>query len=121
ADHVKIIGNVVTGNLSAGIDLISTSHSVAFDNKANGNGIGINVADDLGLAASHNLIALNVANRNFGGCGIALADHTGAGVTDNVVLKNVANDNGLSTPAAPDASAGSGVILASPAPDGKLT
>jgi parallel beta-helix repeat protein len=121
ADHVKIVGNVVTGNLGSGIDLNSTSHSVALGNKANGNGVGINVADDLGVAASHNLITLNVANKNFGGCGIALADHSGAGVTDNVVFKNVANNNGLSTPTAPDASAGSGVILASPVPNAIVT
>lgn len=121
ADHVKIVGNVLTGNLGAGVDLNSTSHSVAFGNKSNDNGIGINVADDLGVAASHNLITLNVTNGNTGGCGIALADHSGAGVTDNVVLKNVSNDNGLSTPTAPDASAGSGIILASPVPNGIVT
>ena len=121
ASHVKIIGNVLTGNLNAGVDLNSTSHSVALGNESNDNGIGINVSDDLGVAASHNLIALNVTNRNTGGCGIALADHSGAGVTDNVLLKNVSNDNGLSTPTAPDASAGSGVILASPVPNGIVT
>jgi parallel beta-helix repeat protein len=121
ADHVKVIGNVVTGNLGAGIDLNSTSHSVAFGNRANDNGVGINVGDDLGQAASHNLVSHNVANRNFGGCGIALADHSGAGIVDNVVAHNVANDNGLSTPTAPDASAGSGVILASPIPGGLVT
>ena len=118
ADHVKIVKNVVTGNLGSGIDLNSTSHSFAIGNKANGNGVGVNVADDLGKPASHNLIAFNVTNKNFGGCGIALADHTGVGVTDNVVAHNVGNDNGLSTPTAPDASAGSGVILASPVPNG---
>jgi parallel beta-helix repeat protein len=121
ANHVKVLGNVVTGNLGSGIDLNSTSRSIAFGNRANGNGVGVNVADDLNVAASHNVIALNVANKNFGGCGIALADHTGAGVTDNLVIKNVANQNGLSTPTAPDASAGSGVILASPVPNGVVT
>jgi parallel beta-helix repeat protein len=118
ADHVKIIGNVVTGNLGSGIDLNSTTGSIAFGNKANGNGVGINVADDVGKVASHNWISHNVANKNFGGCGIALADHSGAGVVDNLVDHNVANDNGLSTPTAPDASAGSGVILASPVANG---
>jgi nitrous oxidase accessory protein NosD len=117
ADHVKIIKNVVTGNLGSGIDLNSTSHSLAFGNRANANGVGVNVADDLGKPASNNKVAFNVANKNFGGCGIALADHSGAGVTDNLVAFNVANDNGLSTPTAPDASAGSGVILASPVPN----
>ena len=121
ADHVKIIKNVVTGNLGSGIDLNSTSHSVAIGNKANANGVGINIADDLGRPASHNVVGFNIANRNFGGCGIALADHSGAGVTDNLVFKNVANDNGLSTPTAPDASAGSGVILAAPVPNAIVT
>ena len=118
ADHVRIIKNVVTGNLGSGIDLNSTSHSVAIGNKANGNGVGINVADDLNLPTSHNRVAFNITNGNFGGCGIALADHSGAGVTDNLVDHNVSNDNGLSTPTAPDASAGSGVILASAIPSG---
>lgn len=118
ADHVKIVGNTVTGNHGSGIDLNSTSYSVAFGNKANGNGVGINVADDLGVVASHNWISHNVADKNFGGCGIALADHSGAGVIANLVDHNTANDNGLSTPTAPDASAGSGVILASPVPNG---
>jgi hypothetical protein len=121
ADHVKIIKNVVTGNLGSGIDLNSTSHSLAFGNRANDNGVGINIADDLGKPASNNKVAFNVANKNFGGCGIALADHSGAGVTDNLVAFNVANNNGLSTPTAPEASAGSGVILASPVPNAVVT
>lgn len=121
ADHVKIIKNVVTGNLGNGIDLNSTSHSLAFGNKAHDNGVGVNIADDLGAPATQNKVAFNIANRNFGGCGIALADHSGLGVTDNLVAFNVANDNGLSTPTAPDASAGSGVILASPVPNAVVT
>jgi hypothetical protein len=121
ADHVKIIKNVVTGNLGSGVDLNSTSHSLAFGNRANDNGVGINIADDLGKPASNNKVAFNVANKNFGGCGIALADHSGAGVTDNLVAFNVANNNGLSSPTAPDASAGSGVILASPVPNAVMT
>jgi parallel beta-helix repeat protein len=121
ADHVKIIKNVVTGNLGNGIDLNSTSHSLAFGNRAHDNGVGVNIADDLGAPATQNKVAFNIANRNFGGCGIALADHSGLGVTDNLVAFNVANDNGLSTPTAPDASAGSGVILASPVPNAVVT
>jgi parallel beta-helix repeat protein len=121
ADHVRIVRNVVTGNLGSGIDLNSTSYSVAIGNVAKENGVGVNVADDLGLPASHNRVVGNVANGNFGGCGIALADHSGAGVTDNLVLLNTANDNGLSTPTAPDASAGSGVILASAVPNAIVT
>jgi len=121
ADHLTIVDNTVTGNLGSGIDLNSTSYSVAVGNRAIGNGVGINVADDLGPPATHNLIAGNVANENFGGCGIALADHTGAGIADNLVVHNVADDNGLSTPTAPNASAGSGVIIASPVPGGVVT
>jgi nitrous oxidase accessory protein NosD len=120
ADHVRIVGNETSGNLGAGIDLNSTSYSVAAGNNSHDNGIGVNVSDDLGAPATHNLIVGNRTNRNFGGCGIALADHSGLGVNDNLVAHNVANDNGLSTPTAPDASAGSGVILASPIPGGMV-
>jgi parallel beta-helix repeat protein len=121
ADHVRIIRNTVTGNLGSGIDLNSTSYSVAIGNTANNNGVGINVADDIGMPAAHNKVVGNVANDNFGGCGIALADHTGAGVVDNLVMLNTANDNGLATPTAPFASAGSGVILASAIPNAVVT
>lgn len=121
ADHITIVHNKVTGNLGSGIDLNSTSYSVASHNVAERNGVGVNVADDLGPHASHNVISNNRTNENFGGCGIALADHTGAGVVDNLVVGNVSDDNGLSTPTAPDASAGSGVILASPVPGGVVT
>lgn len=121
ANHITIVHNTVTGNLGSGIDLNSTSYSTAVGNRAIGNGVGVNVADDLGPAATHNVISDNVTDENFGGCGIALADHTGAGVSHNLVVRNVSNDNGLSTPTAPDASAGSGVILASPVPGGVVT
>lgn len=114
ADHVTITGNTVKNNLGSGIDLNSTSYSVASKNHAFGNGVGVNMADDLGAAASHNRITGNVTNDNPGGCGIALADHSGLGVFDNLISGNVANDNGLGSPSAPDASAGSGIILADP-------
>jgi parallel beta-helix repeat protein len=119
-DHLSITGNTLTGNLNAGIDLNSTQYSTASGNRAVQNGIGVNVSDDLGRAAMNNVIDANVTNQNFGGCGIALADHSGAGVLGNRVSNNVSNDNGLSTPTAPDASAGSGVILASPIPGGRV-
>jgi parallel beta-helix repeat protein len=118
ANHVTITGNTVKNNKGSGIDLNSTSYSVASRNHAFGNGVGINMADDLGIAASHNRIAGNVTNYNPGGCGIALADHTGKGVFDNVVSGNVGNNNGLGSPSAPNASAGSGIILADPGPKG---
>jgi parallel beta-helix repeat protein len=118
ADHVTIEFNKVTGNLGSGIDLNSTSHSIARHNTAIGNGVGINLADDLGPPSAHNTVIGNITNQNFGGCGIALADHTGSGVFSNLITDNVSDDNGLSTPTAPDASAGSGVILASPIPGG---
>jgi parallel beta-helix repeat protein len=118
ASHVTITGNTVRNNKGSGIDLNSTSYSVASGNTATGNGVGINVSNDVKLAASHNRITGNVADDNPGGCGIVLADHSGSGVYDNVVSGNVANDNGLGTPSAPNASAGSGIILAAAGPKG---
>jgi nitrous oxidase accessory protein NosD len=118
ADHVTIIHDVTEDNVGAGIDVNSTSNTVAVDNTSSGNGIGINVSDDLGMPASHNKILGNTADGNPGGCGIVLAEHTGAGIFDNLVSGNVANDNGLGTPSAPDASAGSGIILAGAATSG---
>jgi parallel beta-helix repeat protein len=112
ADHVTITGNTVKDNVGSGIDINSSSYSVASGNYAVGNGVGINMSDDLGAPASHNRITGNVTNKNPGGCGIALADHTGVGIYDNVIAGNTANDNGLGSPSAPDASAGSGIILA---------
>lgn len=118
ANHVTITGDTVRNNKGSGIDLNSTSYSVASRDQAYNNGVGINMSDDLGIAASHNRITNNVTNNNPGGCGIALADHTGKGIFDNLVAGNVANDNGLGTPSAPNASAGSGIILADPGPGG---
>jgi hypothetical protein len=112
ADHVQIIGNTLKRNHGAGIDLNSTSYSVAVGNTSKDNGIGINVSDDLGSPASHNMVLANTANDNGGGCGIVLADHSGAGIFDNTISGNVADRNGLGSPTAPDASAGSGIILA---------
>jgi parallel beta-helix repeat protein len=118
ANHVTITGDTVKNNKGSGIDLNSTSYSVASGNQAFGNGVGINMSDDLNVAASHNRITGNVTNDNPGGCGIALADHTGRGIYDNVISGNVANGNGLGSPSAPNASAGSGIILADPGPKG---
>lgn len=112
ADHVTIHDVTTRDNQGAGIDLNSTSYSVATEDQSVRNGIGINVSNDLGAPAAYNYIADNNANNNYGGCGIVLADHTGAGVYDNVVHGNVANNNGLGTASAPDASSGSGIILA---------
>jgi hypothetical protein len=118
ADHVQILHNEVTGNLGSGIDINSSSYSTAAFNNAHDNGVGINVADDIGRPANNNTIKFNSTNENFGGCGIALADHTGAGVSHNLVAFNTSDNNGLATATAPDASAGSGVIIASPIPGG---
>jgi hypothetical protein len=118
ADHVKIVHDDVTGNLGSGIDLNSSSDSTASFNVADGNGVGINVADDIGLPADGNTVTFNTTDENFGGCGIALADHTGVGVEHTLVAFNQSDDNGLATATAPDASAGSGVIMASPVPGG---
>jgi parallel beta-helix repeat protein len=118
ANHVTITGNTVRNNKGSGIDLNSTSYSAASRNQAYNNGVGINMSDDLNLAASHNRITNNVTDNNPGGCGIALADHTGRGIFDNLVADNEANGNGLGSPSAPNASAGSGIILADPTPNG---
>lgn len=112
ADHETIIGNNLRYNAGSGVDLNSTSWSVAQNNVSNNNGIGINVSNDLGKPASHNQIFSNIANNNPGGCGIVLADHTGVGIFANWVDGNTANYNGLGTPSAPNASSGSGIILA---------
>jgi parallel beta-helix repeat protein len=111
-NHETIVGNNLKNNAGAGIDLNSTSWSVARNNVANNNGIGINMSDDLGKPASHNQVLSNIANNNPGGCGIVLADHTGVGIFANLVDGNTANYNGLGTPSAPNASSGSGIILA---------
>ena len=118
ADRVTIIHNVTEDNGGAGIDVNSTSNTAVVDNTSSGNGIGVNVSDDLGMPASHNKIVGNIADGNPGGCGIVLAEHSGAGIFDNLVSGNVANDNGLGSPSAPDASAGSGIILAGAATSG---
>jgi nitrous oxidase accessory protein NosD len=118
ANHVNILFNEVTGNLGSGIDINSSSHSAALFNNAHANGVGINLADDLGLPANDNIVAFNTTDKNFGGCGIALADHSGAGVNGNLIEFNTSDNNGLATATAPDASAGSGIILASPIPGG---
>jgi nitrous oxidase accessory protein NosD len=112
ADHVTVTNDITEDNVGSGIDLNSTSYSSAIDDRSSGNGVGINVSDDLGSTASYNTIRGNVSNDNPGGCGIVLADHSGAGIFDNTITDNVANDNGLGTPSAPDASTGSGIILA---------
>jgi hypothetical protein len=114
ASHVTISGDATENNAGSGIDINSTSYSTAIHNRSTGNSVGISVADDLGVPTSHNSIIGNVSSDNPGGCGIALADHTGAGIFANVVSGNTANDNGLGTPSAPNASAGSGVIVADP-------
>jgi Periplasmic copper-binding protein (NosD) len=111
-NHVTIVDNTVKDNAGSGIDINSTSYSSAFDNRSTGNAVGLNVSDDFGLPAAHNVLIGNTANRNPGGCGIALADHTGKGIFGNLVAFNASNDNGLGSPSAENASSGSGVILA---------
>lgn len=117
-NHDTVSNDYVLNNVGSGIDLNSTSYSEAVRDRAIGNGVGINMSNDLGAPASYNQILNNVSNDNPGGCGIALADHTGVGVFKNIVSGNVANGNGLGSPSAPDASAGSGIILADPGPTG---
>ncbi len=112
SNHDVIAGNLARNNQGSGIDINSTSWSLAAGNAAFGNGVGINLSNDLGKPDAHNLVEGNDTSRNPGGCGIALADHTGTGVYDNTIKGNLADDNGLGTPSRPNASSGSGVILA---------
>jgi parallel beta-helix repeat protein len=112
-NYATITKNTVTGNLGGGIDVNSSRGGLIQGNHADGNGIGINVANDLGYPVRDNKIIGNTANGNLTGCGIALADHSGAGVINNLVKNNVANGNGLP-------AGGAGVLLATPTPGGIL-
>jgi parallel beta-helix repeat protein len=118
SSHDIITDNTTTNNEGAGIDVQSSSFDTVSHNVATHNGIGINVSNDLGGASSHNVITGNTTNKNPGGCGIVLADHSGSGVFANQVTGNTARNNGLGTPSAPNASAGSGIIIAVGAPTG---
>ena len=119
ANFATIINNVARNNDGNGIDVESSHGAVVSNNRSGKNGVGINVVADFGPAYD-NVISNNVANRNGGGCGIVLADHSGAGVYSNEVSGNTANWNGLDSPVAPNASSGSGIILATPAPNGMV-
>ena len=112
SNHDVIRHDITLLNQGAGIDLNSTSWSVAASNTSIRNGVGINLSNDLGKPDAHNIVRYNNASYNPGGCGVALADHTGAGVFRNLITRNVLDGNGLGTPSRPNASAGSGVILA---------
>jgi parallel beta helix pectate lyase-like protein len=115
-----IIGNLLQHNDGSGIDMESTSHTTVSNNISTHNGVGINLVDDLGAASAHNIISGNTTSNNPGGCGIVLADHSGMGVYGNQVIGNTAHANGLGTPSAPNASSGSGIIIAVPTPDGSV-
>jgi parallel beta-helix repeat protein len=112
-NYARILDVVATGNAGAGIDLNSTTGSLVQHVRAVGNGIGVNVSDDLGAPSQDNKILDNVASDNKTGCGIALADHSGAGILRNLVKGNTADRNGL-------AAGGAGILIATPlggAPD----
>lgn len=117
-DWETIVNNRLFNNGGSGIDVETSSHTTVAGNVSMHNGIGINVVDDFGQPAAYNKIIGNRASKNPGGCGIVLAEHSGAGIFRNLVRGNVANNNGLGTPSAPKASAGSGIILAGGAPQG---
>jgi parallel beta-helix repeat protein len=118
SDHDVIVDNVTANNDGSGIDVESSSSSIVSDNLSIRNGIGINVSNDLGAPSSFDKISGNTTNDNPGGCGIVLADHSGSGVFNIQVLGNTARGNGLGTPSAPKASAGSGLIIAAGGPHG---
>lgn len=110
-NYATVTHNVLTGNVGFGVDVVSTHDSVFRYNRSNGNGIGVNVVDDLGIPVQNNTIANNQASGNKNGCGIALASHSGAGVIGNLVQSNVADGNGLP-------AGGAGILLATPTPGG---
>lgn len=108
-NHARIIDVVATGNVGAGIDLNSTTGSLVAHSRSTGNGIGVNVSDDLGLPSNDNTVLDDVTDDNRTGCGIALADHSGAGINRNLVVGNTADRNGLV------AKGGAGILIATPA------
>lgn len=108
------VKNHAINNQGNGIDVNSSSGTLVSGNVAKDNGVGINVSDDFGPPSPYDLILGNTASHNPGGCGIVLADHTGAGIFHNAIAGNTSDDNGLGTASSPDASAGSGIILADP-------
>lgn len=110
-NYARIIGNHTMNNQGSGVDLNSTHGSIASGNTASGNGVGINVSNDLALPAYDNTIVHNDSSANSF-CGIALADHTATGVYSNHVSSNVANDNG--------GAGGAGILMATPAPGGMI-
>ncbi len=113
-----ITGNVTLDNKGAGVDLNSASYTRAWHNISEDNGVGITISDDLGRPSWGNEVSGNLASHDPGECGIVLAGHSGAGIFDNLVTGNLADDNGLGTPTAPNASSGSGVVLAAAGPKG---
>src|SRR4051794_2202791 len=90
-NFATITNNVLTANMGAGIDVNSTSSSLIANNRADRNGIGINMVNDFGAPAAHNTISGNTANDNAGGCGLVMADHSGLGIFNNAVIGNTAN------------------------------
>lgn len=108
-NHDLIVGNTLSDNQGAGIDVNSTTGTTASGNTSNGNSIGINVSDDRGTPAADNRITDNTADGNVNGCGIVVAEHSGAGVFGNVVAGNTANGNGTS-------AAGAGIFLGGGSP-----
>ncbi len=123
--------NLAENNGGTGIDLNGSSWSTVAGNTAINNGGGgyylTNDAGGLpqftGATASHDTVVGNVAKNNPGGCGVILADHLGSttgvntaqGIFDNTVANNVLEGNGTLA-----ASAGAGVVLASPVPGGAV-
>jgi hypothetical protein len=93
ADHVRILHSVVKGNLGSGIDLNSTSHSLAVGNIARDNGVGVDVADDLGAPATHNVIANRFAGNGYGGV-VVHAHVPGGDFSGNVVSRNAPGRGG---------------------------
>jgi len=113
-------GTPVPSDYDVIVDVESSSNDFISNNHSARNGIGINVTNDFGPPSTNDRISGNATNNNPGGCGIVLADHSGSGVSGIQVLGNTVRHNGLGTPSAPKASAGSGIIIAAGGPHGRV-
>jgi hypothetical protein len=132
-DHALIENVHAINNAVNGINLDGSSWSVVRENTLNGNGSGIELANDPVAAgippdvlaqfgsstgtATHDLVADNRVVENPFACGILLVDHAGAsdalGIHDNQIEGNLVANNAMQ-------GFGAGVLLASPAPGGAV-
>jgi parallel beta-helix repeat protein len=116
--HLTITHNVLVGNRFAGIDVNDTHDSLVSNNVSAGNGIGINVDDnvssDIQFPVHDNAIIGNSVANNTG-AGIRVADSAGGGNPQyNGILNTQVRDNTLT------GNGGPGILLAAPKSGGML-